>query len=352
MTTTGNTDITTGVIAIVDKEDFALHEIKDVEIFSTGKWNGTEITDKDLDNIIHAFNNTKLKPFLKLGHNEEQKLLKEDGLPAAGWVGSLKKIGNKLVADFVDIPQKIYELIKNKAYKKVSCEIFHNIQIDNQKYPRLLGAVALLGSNVPAVMNLSDILAMYSNNLGLCNDLKQANLKIYDHKQENEVKDKIMEDKLKKFELELKEGKDKLDKISKDIEVKNQKIDSLEKYKLEAEAKLQEAIQKEEQAGIDLYVNELVHGKLCSNAMKPLVKTLFENKDSYKIDEKELNKKDIIKEILSLSKELVKVNFEEKTEEGDKKDKENVVNDKIEKYQKENKCKYADAYKAVMKEEK
>ena len=86
-------------------EPAGLFSIKDVEIFSTGTWNGKEITEKDLDNIVDAFSKTKevVRPFLKLGHDDNQKLIQNDGLPAAGWVENVRKVGGKLRADFVDI---------------------------------------------------------------------------------------------------------------------------------------------------------------------------------------------------------------------------------------------------------
>ena len=74
----------------------------------------------------------------------------------------MRKVGSKLVADFVDIPREIYQLIQNKAYRKVSCEIYNDIQIGEKKHRKFLGAVALLGSEMPAVRSLKDILSQYS----------------------------------------------------------------------------------------------------------------------------------------------------------------------------------------------
>ena len=66
-------------------------EIKGVEIFAVGTWNGNKITLKTLNDIVQSFDKTKgfLKPPLKLGHNDEQNLIAKDGLPAAGWVGKV-----------------------------------------------------------------------------------------------------------------------------------------------------------------------------------------------------------------------------------------------------------------------
>lgn len=138
-------------------------DINDVEIFAAGEWNGDHYTTKDLDTLVESFNKTKesLKPYLKLGHSDQQKLLAEDELPAAGWIANLRRIGEKLVADFVGVPKKIYELIKQGGYKRISSEIYINPKIAGQIYDKALKAVALLGGATPAVSNLKDIMALY-----------------------------------------------------------------------------------------------------------------------------------------------------------------------------------------------
>ena len=94
-----------------------LKQIKGVEIFSTGKWNGDNYTREDLEEMVLAFEETKAgaRPYIKLGHDAKQKLLQADGMPAAGWIDRVYIKGEKLMADFVDIPGKIYALIEKKA---------------------------------------------------------------------------------------------------------------------------------------------------------------------------------------------------------------------------------------------
>ena len=141
-----------------------VYDIDDVEIFSVGKWNGDEYTEQDLDDIVKAFNEIggQIKPFLKLGHDNKQKLIQEDGLPSAGWITKLKRKGNKLVATFSNIPKKIKELIDKKAYGRISSEIYWNVKINNKNYRRALKAVALLGANTPAVNSLDDWVDLYT----------------------------------------------------------------------------------------------------------------------------------------------------------------------------------------------
>ena len=137
--------------------------IKGVEVFSTGKWNGDTFSEKDLDAMVLAFNATKdhIPPYLKLGHDPKQRLLQADGLPAAGWVEKLYRNGSKLIADFRDIPAKIYALIEKGAYRKVSIELYQGLEILDNKFSHLVGAVSLLGADTPGVQNLDDILARY-----------------------------------------------------------------------------------------------------------------------------------------------------------------------------------------------
>lgn len=142
-------------------------DINGTEIFSAGIWNGDEYTVADLDEIARGFAETQnaIKPYLKLGHSKQQKILQNDGLPAAGWIDNVRRVGNKLVADFKHIPKKLHDIIAKGGYRRVSSEIFLNFSINGKTYPKILKAVALLGADTPAVRNLDDILALYDEEM-------------------------------------------------------------------------------------------------------------------------------------------------------------------------------------------
>lgn len=127
------------------------------EIFATGKWNDLEFSDDDIDDIVANFEalGDIHKVPLKLGHNDEQQVT--DGQPALGWVQKVYKQGNKLLADFVDMPNVIYDAIKQKLYRTVSVELLFNVNHDGSKYNHVLDAVALLGADHPAVNTLQDL---------------------------------------------------------------------------------------------------------------------------------------------------------------------------------------------------
>ncbi len=154
-------------------------DIQNIEIAAVGKWEGMAggkaativITAKDLEDMVSAFDtlmaDKKLnyEPPVKLGHDANQKLLQNDGYPAAGWIDSLKKVGDKLVASFRGVPKKIAELINAGAYKKISPEYYSDYSIGGETYRRVLKAASLLGADIPAVKSTADIAALYGSEL-------------------------------------------------------------------------------------------------------------------------------------------------------------------------------------------
>jgi hypothetical protein len=188
------------------KKDFSKNtletrDIKGIEIFAAGTWNSDIYSISDLDKMVEAYNatKTKVKPFLKLGHNEMQPLLEADGLPAAGWIDNLRRVGEKLVADFVGVPKAIYELIKAGSYRTVSSEIYWNFALDGEKYPYLLKAVAILGADIPAVSSLKDIMSLYARGEPATAYIEGAEVRIYEIKTE-EIK---MEKEMKELQEKL-----------------------------------------------------------------------------------------------------------------------------------------------------
>lgn len=138
------------------QQTFNLHG---VEIFAAGTWNGDTYTEKDLDEMVTAFKEVGFEPPLKLGHQEK------DGQPAFGWIDRIYRQGKKLLADFKELPQKVYEALKRGNYKRVSAEIYWNYRKGEKVFPRVLKAVALLGGDIPAVTDLEAIGNLYHDNV-------------------------------------------------------------------------------------------------------------------------------------------------------------------------------------------
>lgn len=142
-------------------------DIEGVEIFATGFWGNERWKAGDLDELVRNFKKLKdeIKPPVKLGHSV-QKLLKSEGLPAAGWVTNLRRVGTKLLADLSDVPKRIARIIKNKGYKRVSIEIYRNHQDSRgNRVGQALKALALLGGDIPELKTLKDVEALYANEI-------------------------------------------------------------------------------------------------------------------------------------------------------------------------------------------
>jgi len=153
------------------------YKLENIEAFGSGKWNGHEISDTDIQDIVNNTNEIidRLKPMVKLGHDDKQKLLQSTGLPAGGWITRLKKVGDKILVNIKEVPKVLYELIKNGAYKRISSEILYDYTEPStkKKYNKVLSAIAFLGGDLPAVTNLKDIAALYDSN-------GKANIIIYE----------------------------------------------------------------------------------------------------------------------------------------------------------------------------
>jgi hypothetical protein len=127
------------------------------EIFAVGKWNGMEFSASDLVAMAETFaalgDNHKVP--LKFGHNNEQAMT--DGQPALGWVSKVWVEGNKLMAQFTDLPKIVYDAIQKKLYKNVSVELDMDVQYKGSSFPYVLSGVALLGADIPAVNTLKEL---------------------------------------------------------------------------------------------------------------------------------------------------------------------------------------------------
>ena len=147
--------------------DLKTVDILGVQIAHTGKFNASTgpvtFTTKDFDNMEAASKELKGKVDfpLKLGHNEGQELVQEDGLPAAGWIENVRRDGENLLADFMRVPQQIADIMNAGGFRKRSLEAFRNVEFAGKRYPMVLTGTALLGEDLPAVDSLDDIEALY-----------------------------------------------------------------------------------------------------------------------------------------------------------------------------------------------
>jgi hypothetical protein len=143
-------------------------DINGVEIFSTGVWSGNRtvtVTENDLHEMVNSFNQltskvTGFKPFLKLGHTEMQKFFGgESGAPSLGFVSKVWVEGDKILANFSNVPDTLVDLIREGRYNSVSIEYLPRVPFEGSTFKNVLRAVALLGAELPAVKGLKELSA-------------------------------------------------------------------------------------------------------------------------------------------------------------------------------------------------
>lgn len=144
-------------------------DLKDVELAHTGTFNAStgriKFSREDFDDMVDAAKELagKVAFPVKLGHNEKQQLLQEDGLPAAGWIENVRREGNSLIGDLMKVPAKIAGIIKAGGLRKRSIEAMRNAELAGQRFKFVLTGLALLGEELPAVDSLDDIVALYTS---------------------------------------------------------------------------------------------------------------------------------------------------------------------------------------------
>lgn len=307
--------------------ELAEHKLFEVEkeILRTGNFtdmNGQKLTVKenDLEDMVSAFNDN-IRPDgipLKLGHGGEVR----EGYPAIGWVKSLKRVGDRLIAKIADIPKLIKEFIESKSYRNVSVEM--TSKHFEQGYSLVLKALGLLGEDLPAVPGLNAFAKFFKNETDdkshvLEFELENGKIKLINIEEESKLKEeRIMEKKLEQLNEEMK-GQiagltDKLKSFEdKDIKLGEEKktLES-ENKRLKEESELREKKAKEEKIELFLKSDDIV--KRIIPAQTEDYKLMMISMDKDRLEKK-------IEEIKGYP-EIIK--FEEKSGEG-KSEKEVVI---------------------------
>jgi len=332
-------------------ENIETCDLYDVEIFSTGTWEGSNtgaggmtFTENDLDEIVKTFNSVgdKVKPRLILGHDKAQS---EDftGYPALGWFTRLYRDGKGLYGDIKAMPKKIKEVIEKKMYGRFSPGIWKRMNVNGADYKQVLDHVALLGSTLPANMDLDGFVDLYKyeNN----NELVIYNIKKEEDKMEKE-----------QFDVKVLEFEKTLEQIRDENKILLNKIADLEKEKTAINFAKRESEIKSYLEG------KLKEGKITPAQMPDLMAlaldsdelVTFEFKDGDKISKIESKRADLVKKIIENN---AVVNFNKETSEyveppAAAVSDDDVLEADIQKFMKENKVDYKEAFKKVSRREK
>lgn len=138
-----------------------LARVQGVEIFRSGTHRQKVYTEADLDAMVQNFNACKgtVDPPVVVGHEEYQELMSNTGIPAVGRVENVRRKGKVLLADFCDVNPKIARFINQRAYSKVSSEVYDEPPdgCQDKAKGKMLRRVALLGGELPEIKSLADL---------------------------------------------------------------------------------------------------------------------------------------------------------------------------------------------------
>ena len=195
-----------------------------VEVLEAGTFKGITTTEADIDEMINNFDNQVTEPYLTIDHSHFATSQFKDALQALslGFVESMKRNGNKLVANFKQVPKQVAELIEAGALKKKSIEFYKKyVHADGSIYKNVLQGVTFHGANgSPAVTTLSDFVNLYKNDL---TEKTQDNENKVITFGSNEPK---KENQMAKIEIEKQEY-DSLLKMKNDSDIANSELETL-----------------------------------------------------------------------------------------------------------------------------
>ncbi len=132
------------------------------ELFAVGTWNGITFRSADLDMMVTSFETLGLadRVPLKLGHDGNDPRVDPFDQLSLGWVKRVYREGDTLMGE-LDVTDAVAEMIKAGHLRFVSVELLQDVKAGTRVIPWVLDAVALLGSDQPAV----GILEALSNSL-------------------------------------------------------------------------------------------------------------------------------------------------------------------------------------------
>lgn len=138
--------------------------VRNVNVFRAGMWKGFRYTVQHLEEMIRNFNDRIIRPYLQITddgtHRGARPVLAS---LAFGWVEKLWRDGERLYADFKQVPETIAKLIVKGALKQSSIEVYPNFRTtDGKEHGAALEAVLMFGTGLPAVYDLEDAAELFT----------------------------------------------------------------------------------------------------------------------------------------------------------------------------------------------
>ena len=259
--------------------------MKYFQVFKAGKYPQGEFTQKDVEEIANNYDPKFCEAPITIDH--------EQSGPAYGWVDKVKTDGDILKVSFKDIPKEFQEDVNSGKFKKVSIELYKNLEGKGH----YLKAVSFLGAAIPQVKGLEPV------------KFKDSESEIYEFEVIEEETETFSQEEIDDLKKQVEDLENQVAKFKEQGKQKEQKLETIKSLKDKISVLTNEVSTfKEKAEGKEQIEQELND-----------IKTALKNKEYEDFIEKQINEGKLVPAnkdvVLSIFKELDNVKkFGEDTE--------------------------------------
>jgi hypothetical protein len=153
-----------------DESKMQTEDIDNVEILKPGVFvdsvgKQVRVTAKDVREMVANVSlMPHIRPRFKLSHLDDKTHKVVTSLFAFGWLKNIRLVGDTIVTDIKKVPKKVAALIRKGSLRDISAEFWPKYydSVTKKVVPNVLTAAGVLGSQVPAVKTLDDMIALFS----------------------------------------------------------------------------------------------------------------------------------------------------------------------------------------------
>lgn len=139
-----------------------------IDAFKAGDYPQGKFTTKELSEIQTTYNPENYEAPILIGHLSDPSYTGKSTIPAYGWIGKVKLVGDHLKLVASQFSEQLKQFIKEGFYKKVSAAFFQPDDPNNPTPGKWhLHHLAFLGGATPAVKGLEQIAFAQFKSLGV-----------------------------------------------------------------------------------------------------------------------------------------------------------------------------------------
>ena len=247
--------------------------MKFFEVFKAGTYPQGKFTKKEIADIAKNYDPQFCEAPITIDH-------KQSG-PAYGWVDKVVAENDKLKVSFKDIPEEFEKEVKSGKYKKVSVELYRNLEGKGA----YLKAVSFLGAATPQVKGLEPIKFMEAESDTYEFDSKESEEQFSENeiselkKQIEDLENQVASYKENNKKLEtIKSLKEKIASLSNEVATFKEKAEGKE----EIEKELQEIKLSIKRKEYDDFIEKQIDKGVLIPANKEVVLNVLEELDNIK----------------------------------------------------------------------